>query len=412
MRSIGRRPWCDPCQPIGDGSSGARPPSFTAPADELLQRVRLHERAGVEQHDLLHVTTLESEHEVGAVARRPGRLVCSAWVARSHAESPCGVDRRWRRGHAGHRLDAGRPHRDGYRCARWLVRAWPPHPTATGTGSRCRPSGCAHARPPLRDSLPIDSAASILSGEMIAGDRINAIRRYGEQRIDQAWAITRHRCGPRAQVDDYDGDPRLAVVTVNRSTTRYLKLMLLTLADQDELGIVRRVVVVDNGSRDGGAEFLGSLAAAVPSIELVQNRWFLNHARGMRSGLSDVGARRARRTEHATRRTSCCSATRRDLPQPGDAGVVGLADHGARRCLRRASCDRPPGPTRMSRHRSSWSRRDWLARRDVTPDGEPRFAGAVDAGEHLANRRCRRRLSEQSRGLRPPPGPCRGRGEP
>ena len=56
---------------------------------------------------------------------------------------------------------------------------------------------------------------------------------------DQAWAMTRHRVGPIAHEDTYDGDPRFASVTVNRSTTRYLKLMLLTLAEQQELGTLR-----------------------------------------------------------------------------------------------------------------------------------------------------------------------------
>src|SRR5256885_807176 len=120
---------------------------------------------------------------------------------------------------------------------------------------------------------------------MRRGDRLNAARRRVEQRLDQAWAIARHRFGPRAGVDSYDGDPRLAIVTVNRSTTRYLKLMLLTLAEQEELGILRRIVIVDNGSRDGGTAFLASLAVAVPQVELVEHHWFLNHARGMRSGI-------------------------------------------------------------------------------------------------------------------------------
>ena len=107
---------------------------------------------------------------------------------------------------------------------------------------------------------------------MFAGDRINAIRRHGEQRLDQACAIARHRFGPRARVDAYDGDPRLALVTVNRCTTRYLKLMLLTLAEQEKLGIVHRIVIVDNGYRDGGLGFLAALDAAVPHVEVVRNR--------------------------------------------------------------------------------------------------------------------------------------------
>ena len=72
---------------------------------------------------------------------------------------------------------------------------------------------------------------------------------------DQAWAMTRHRLGPMAHEEQYDGDPRFALVTVNRSTTRYLKLMLLTLAEQQEFGLVRRIVIVDNASRDRAGSF-------------------------------------------------------------------------------------------------------------------------------------------------------------
>jgi hypothetical protein len=117
------------------------------------------------------------------------------------------------------------------------------------------------------------------------GDRVNAARRRIEERADQAWALAWHRIGPRRRVPDYDGDPRLALVTVNRSTTRYLKLMLLTLADQDHLDLLRQIVIVDNGSRDGAPAFLTRLARAVPRVTVVEHRRFLNHARGMRAGL-------------------------------------------------------------------------------------------------------------------------------
>lgn len=83
----------------------------------------------------------------------------------------------------------------------------------------------------------------------------------------------------------FDGDPRLALVTVNFSTTRYLKLMLCTLGEQSALWLLERIVVVDNGSRDGGRPFLRALADRVPRIHLVERRLWLNHAAGMRAGV-------------------------------------------------------------------------------------------------------------------------------
>lgn len=115
-------------------------------------------------------------------------------------------------------------------------------------------------------------------------DTPNAVRRHAEQRVDQAWAVTAHRLRPGPTPPPVPGGPRVGIVSVNASTTRYLKLMLLTLARQDALDLVTEIVVVDHGSRDGGRPFLRRLARAVPRIRLVEHRWFLNHARGMRAG--------------------------------------------------------------------------------------------------------------------------------
>jgi hypothetical protein len=87
----------------------------------------------------------------------------------------------------------------------------------------------------------------------------------------------------------FDGDPRLALITVNFSTTRYLKLMLCTLAEQSELWFVQRILIVDNHSRDGGAPFLRALAACAPRVHVVERRHFLSHAAGMRAGLRSLG---------------------------------------------------------------------------------------------------------------------------
>lgn len=110
-------------------------------------------------------------------------------------------------------------------------------------------------------------------------------RRHVEYGLDRAWVTTRHRVRRGRSTPAFDDEPRFAIVTVNASTTHYLKLMLCTLAEQSHLGLVWRLVVVDNRSRDGGDAFLDALSRAAPRITTVRNRVFLNHARGMRRGL-------------------------------------------------------------------------------------------------------------------------------
>ncbi len=107
---------------------------------------------------------------------------------------------------------------------------------------------------------------------------------------DQAWVLASARIRPPAPVPPFDGDARFSLVTVNFSTTRYLALMLLTLAEQDALHRVRRIVVVDNDSRDGGLPLLRNLAARHPAIHLVENRLVTTHARGLRLGAAAVDA--------------------------------------------------------------------------------------------------------------------------
>jgi len=103
---------------------------------------------------------------------------------------------------------------------------------------------------------------------------------------DQAWTLGRWKLARTSAIESFDGQPRLALVTVNFSTTRYLKLMLITLAEQDDLGRIHRVIIVDNDSRDGGLPFLRALARRVERVHLVEHRMFPNHARGLRSGLA------------------------------------------------------------------------------------------------------------------------------
>jgi glycosyltransferase involved in cell wall biosynthesis len=119
-------------------------------------------------------------------------------------------------------------------------------------------------------------------------DPIHTLHRHGQELLDQIATRCYHRLGPLDDATPFDGDPRLAVVTVNFSTTRFLKLMLCTLADQSELWFVQRLIVVDNDSRDGGVQFLRELDARVPRFHLVERRHFLSHAAGMRAGIRAV----------------------------------------------------------------------------------------------------------------------------
>jgi glycosyltransferase involved in cell wall biosynthesis len=77
-------------------------------------------------------------------------------------------------------------------------------------------------------------------------------------------------------------------VTVNFSTTYYLKLMLLTLCEQEDLSTLSRIVIVDNDSRDGGVAFLEKLAASSARIHFLRNRFNCTHANGLRKGISHI----------------------------------------------------------------------------------------------------------------------------
>ena len=112
----------------------------------------------------------------------------------------------------------------------------------------------------------------------------NLQRKIG-QRLDQIFSVIQKKIFPATKIPDFDGDCRFALLTVNFSTTHFLKLMLLTLCQQNDLHKINRIVIVDNESRDGGLDFLRNLSKSISGIELVENRWIRTHARGLRKGI-------------------------------------------------------------------------------------------------------------------------------
>ena len=136
---------------------------------------------------------------------------------------------------------------------------------------------------PLRDAIA--RWRRVVQHHLRGPDGLNFARRRVEQGADTAWVHVAKRMIPQRTAGPFDGDPRFALLTVNFSTTRYLKLLLLTLGDQQELGLVHRIVIADNDSRDGGRQFLRELSARVARVVLVEHQRFLNHARGMRGAL-------------------------------------------------------------------------------------------------------------------------------
>ncbi len=172
------------------------------------------------------------------------------------------------------------------------------------------------------------------------GDRLNSIRRNTEMIVDQAVVRVAHRIAPPRNAVPFDGQVRFALLTVNFSTTRYLKLMLLTLIEQEELTRLSRIVIVDNDSRDGGRRFLRRLSAQVDKVALVENDFFPSHARGMRLGVdwlrrNDTGDPMNERsnvllfcdTDVVFRRSDTLRAVAARFSENG-AGFVGELRHG------------------------------------------------------------------------------------
>lgn len=96
-----------------------------------------------------------------------------------------------------------------------------------------------------------------------------------ERRRRTAWP-------PVAQVVD---DAGVGVVTVNFNTSALVRGLLFSLFRVLPAGAVRRVVVVDNGSRDDSLHFLRPLAEA-GLVELLENRRRPYHGPGLNRGIS------------------------------------------------------------------------------------------------------------------------------
>ena len=150
------------------------------------------------------------------------------------------------------------------------------------------------------------------------GNRINTIRRLVELKTDQVWTLLRWKLGSQPTVHAFDGNPRLALVTVNFSTTRYLKLMLLTLCEQRDLHTILRIIIVDNDSRDGGKPFLRQLAAGVERVSLVENRFFPTHARGLRTGVASLDQTEASSSPGLRLQSSALLRHGRHIPESQD----------------------------------------------------------------------------------------------
>jgi hypothetical protein len=195
---------------------------------------------------------------------------------------------------------------------------------------------------------------------------VNKGRRRIEQRLDQvSTRAVRAVRGPEwAPV--FDGAPRFALLTVNFSTTRYLKLMLASLLEQDRPDLLTRIVICDNRSRDGGLPFLRRLAAAVPKVHLVERRLLTSHARGMRACIRTLDGldRDAPAHEAANVLLECDTDvvfrrpdTLRSLQAVFQPGAVAFAGQ-----LR---SDLFPLPEAQASFLAV--RRDWAARADVSP---------------------------------------------
>ncbi|ESQ14190.1 MAG TPA: hypothetical protein DDY14_04685 [Chromatiaceae bacterium] len=197
-------------------------------------------------------------------------------------------------------------------------------------------------------------------------DQAYRARSRSEQLLDQAYAKTTRALFGGGLSVPYDGDTRFALLSVNYSTTGYLKLMLLTLAEQNGLDRIRSIIVCDNASKDAGLPFLRQLAEAVDRVILVENRWWTNHASGMRSALRALDSMDKKKP--AIERANVLLACDPDVLFLRDdtldilAGIFANSGAAFAGELRRGLCPLPEAQASFLA-----VRRDWAARRDVSP---------------------------------------------
>jgi len=121
------------------------------------------------------------------------------------------------------------------------------------------------------------------------GVLLNSARRRLEEYLDQAAVRAAQPLRRRLPPSSFDGDARISVLTVSYNTLRLTKLMLLTLAESWCFPGLKYVVIVDNGSKDGSAQFLRRLAVGCKCVRLVEHRWPSSHASGLRCGMQFIG---------------------------------------------------------------------------------------------------------------------------
>ena len=124
--------------------------------------------------------------------------------------------------------------------------------------------------------------------KVAAGEALATTRRHLAMRADQVWVLSGHclaRVVGRRSPDPFDGSVRIALITVNFGTMRFIKLLLLTLAEQSAVGLVHRIVIVDNGSAEEEVLFLRRLTRRLVQVDVVERHHLLDHARGLRAGV-------------------------------------------------------------------------------------------------------------------------------
>ncbi|HEY0714050.1 MAG TPA: hypothetical protein VGF45_15325, partial [Polyangia bacterium] len=195
---------------------------------------------------------------------------------------------------------------------------------------------------------------------------INRVRRRLEERVDQAVTLAGWKLRRPPSEPAFDGDARFALLTVNRSTTRYLKLLLLTLLEQTDLARIGRIIVCDNGSKDGGDSFLRRLTAATPKVVGVFRHHGLSHARGMRAALAARTRNETERPGHA--RTNVLLFCDTDVVFRNPTTLAALAEifaGGLAAAAGELRGDLYPYPEAQASFLAV--RADWWARREVWP---------------------------------------------